>query len=33
MDLRSEPRFLDLERQIWKQIEEEVRAAGGFAQF
>jgi NitT/TauT family transport system ATP-binding protein len=33
MDIRSEPRFLDLERQIWKQIEEEVRAAGDLAPF
>lgn len=32
MDIRSDPQFLDLENRIWKQIEEEVKAAGGFAQ-
>jgi NitT/TauT family transport system ATP-binding protein len=33
MDTKSSPQFLDLEKQIWKQIEEEVRDAGGFGQF
>jgi NitT/TauT family transport system ATP-binding protein len=32
MDIKSDPQFLDLENQIWKQIEQEVKAAGGFAQ-
>ena len=32
MDIKSDPQFLELENQIWKQIEEEVKAAGGFAQ-
>ena len=32
MDMRSDPRFIELERVIWKQIEEEVNATGGFAQ-
>jgi len=32
MDIKSNPQFLDLENQIWKQIEQEVKAAGGFAQ-
>ena len=32
MDIRSDPRFIELERVIWKQIEEEVNATGGFAQ-
>jgi len=31
MEMRSDPRFLELENVIWKQIEEEVNAAGGFA--
>jgi hypothetical protein len=31
MDIKSDPRFLDLENVVWKQIEEEVNAAGGFA--
>ena len=32
MDMRSDPHFIELERVIWKQIEEEVNATGGFAQ-
>jgi NitT/TauT family transport system ATP-binding protein len=32
MDIKSNPQFLDLENRIWKQIEQEVKAAGGFAQ-
>jgi NitT/TauT family transport system ATP-binding protein len=32
LEMRSDPRFLDLENIVWKQIEEEVNAAGGFAQ-
>jgi NitT/TauT family transport system ATP-binding protein len=32
MEMRSDPRFLELENIVWKQIEEEVNAAGGFAQ-
>jgi len=32
MDIKSNAQFLDLENQIWKQIEQEVKAAGGFAQ-
>lgn len=32
MDIKSNPQFLELENQIWKQIEQEVKAAGGFAQ-
>jgi NitT/TauT family transport system ATP-binding protein len=31
MDIKSDPQFLHLENQIWKQIEQEVKAAGGFA--
>ena len=31
MDIKSDPRFLELENVVWKQIEEEVNAAGGFA--
>lgn len=31
MEMRSDPRFLELENVVWKQIEEEVNAAGGFA--
>jgi NitT/TauT family transport system ATP-binding protein len=30
MDTKSHPHFLELENRLWKQIEEEVRAAGGF---
>ena len=32
MDIKSDPQFLHLENQIWKLIEQEVKAAGGFAQ-
>jgi NitT/TauT family transport system ATP-binding protein len=32
MDVKSDRQFLELENQIWKQIEQEVKAAGGFAQ-
>ncbi|MBM4262760.1 MAG: ABC transporter ATP-binding protein [Deltaproteobacteria bacterium] len=32
MDIKSHPQFLELENKIWKQIEHEVKAAGGFAQ-
>ena len=32
MEMRSDPRFLELENIVWKQIEEEVNASGGFAQ-
>jgi hypothetical protein len=32
MDIKTNPQFLDLENRIWKQIEQEVKAAGGFAQ-
>jgi NitT/TauT family transport system ATP-binding protein len=31
MDIKTDPRFLELENVVWKQIEEEVNAAGGFA--
>jgi len=31
MEMRSDPRFLELENVIWKQIEEEVNSSGGFA--
>ena len=31
MEMRSDPRFLELENIIWKQIEEEVNSSGGFA--
>src|SRR5574342_945155 len=31
MDIKSDPRFLELEKIVWKQIEEEVNASGGFA--
>jgi len=31
MEIRSDPRFLELENIVWKQIEEEVNATGGFA--
>lgn len=31
MDVKSDPRFLELENVVWKQIEEEVNASGGFA--
>lgn len=32
MEMRSDPRFLELENTIWKQIEEEVNSSGGFNQ-
>jgi NitT/TauT family transport system ATP-binding protein len=32
MDVKADPRFLELENTVWKQIEEEVNASGGFAQ-
>ncbi|HMA80996.1 MAG TPA: ABC transporter ATP-binding protein [Candidatus Binatia bacterium] len=32
MEMRSDPRFLELENVLWKQIEEEVNASGGFNQ-
>ena len=32
MEMKSDPRFLALENTLWKQIEEEVNASGGFAQ-
>jgi NitT/TauT family transport system ATP-binding protein len=31
MDVKSDPRFLELENTIWKLIEQEVNASGGFA--
>jgi NitT/TauT family transport system ATP-binding protein len=31
MEMRADPRFLELENILWKQIEAEVNAAGGFA--
>ena len=30
MEVRSDPRFIELENIVWKQIEEEVNATGGF---
>jgi NitT/TauT family transport system ATP-binding protein len=32
LEMRSDPRFLELENVVWKQIEAEVNASGGFAQ-
>lgn len=32
MDIKSDPRFVELENVVWKQIEQEVRATGGFTQ-
>ena len=32
MNIKSDPQFLELENQIWKQIEQEVKTAGGFGQ-
>jgi NitT/TauT family transport system ATP-binding protein len=32
MEMRADPRFLELENVLWKQIEAEVNASGGFAQ-
>ena len=29
MEMRSDPRFLELENVVWKLIEEEVNASGG----
>jgi NitT/TauT family transport system ATP-binding protein len=31
MEMRADPRFLELENILWKQIEAEVNASGGFA--
>ncbi|MBI4527203.1 MAG: ABC transporter ATP-binding protein [Deltaproteobacteria bacterium] len=30
MEIKSDKRFLELENVVWKQIEEEVKASGGF---
>ena len=32
MEVKSDPKFLELENILWKQIEPEVNASGGFAQ-
>jgi NitT/TauT family transport system ATP-binding protein len=32
MEMRSDRQFLELENVVWKQIEEEVNASGGFTQ-
>ncbi|HEU4342083.1 MAG TPA: ABC transporter ATP-binding protein [Candidatus Binatia bacterium] len=32
MDIKSDPRFVELENVVWKQIEQEVRSTGGFTQ-
>ena len=32
MEMRSDPRFLELENIVWKLFEEEVNASGGFNQ-
>ena len=32
IDIKSDKRFVELENVVWKQIEEEVKAAGGFTQ-
>jgi NitT/TauT family transport system ATP-binding protein len=32
MEVKADPRFLELENVVWKQIEEEVNASGGFTQ-
>jgi hypothetical protein len=32
MEMKSDHRFLELEQVLWKQIEEEVNASGGFSQ-
>ena len=32
MVVKADPRFLELENVVWKQIEEEVNASGGFTQ-
>jgi len=31
LDIKSDHRFVELENKVWKQIEEEVKAAAGFA--
>ncbi|HEX9444040.1 MAG TPA: ABC transporter ATP-binding protein, partial [Candidatus Binatia bacterium] len=31
MEIKSDRRFVELENTVWKLIEEEVKAAGGFA--
>jgi NitT/TauT family transport system ATP-binding protein len=31
MEVKSDPRFLELENTVWKLIEQEVNASGGFA--
>jgi NitT/TauT family transport system ATP-binding protein len=31
MDVKADPRFLELENTLWKLIEQEVNASGGFA--
>ncbi|HEU4637304.1 MAG TPA: ABC transporter ATP-binding protein, partial [Candidatus Binatia bacterium] len=31
MEMRADRRFLELENVVWKLIEEEVNASGGFA--
>jgi hypothetical protein len=32
MEMRSDRTFIELENVVWKQIEEEVNASGGFTQ-
>ncbi len=32
MDIKSDTRFVELENVVWKQIEQEVKATGGFTQ-
>ncbi|MBI4488782.1 MAG: ABC transporter ATP-binding protein [Deltaproteobacteria bacterium] len=32
MNIKSDQRFVELENVVWRQIEEEVKAAGGFTQ-
>jgi NitT/TauT family transport system ATP-binding protein len=32
MNIKSDSRFVELENTVWKQIEQEVKAAGGFSQ-
>jgi hypothetical protein len=31
MEMKADRRFLELEQVLWKQIEEEVNASGGFS--
>jgi NitT/TauT family transport system ATP-binding protein len=31
LDIKSDHRFVELENKVWKQIEEEVKSATGFA--